>query len=98
VETLAAGRTPAGIYHLAGNVLEWTGTLFQPYPYADPYGAAAVWDGAASEARLVVRGSSYLLGAEQARPTFRADALSTATRPDLGFRCAADGQAPAGGG
>lgn len=95
VETLAAGRTPGGIYHLAGNVLEWTGTLFQPYPYADPYGAA-VWDGAAPEARLVVRGSSYSIEApEQARPTFRADALSTVTRHDLGFRCAADGQPPA---
>lgn len=95
VDTLAAGRTPGGIYHLAGNVLEWTATLFLPYPYADPYAPPAVWDGLAPEARLVVRGSSYLLGSEQARPPFRADALSTATRPDLGFRCAADGQPPA---
>ncbi len=97
IDSLPAGKTPSGIHHLAGNVFEWTSTRYLSYPYDDPYALAAVWDGRAADATLAVRGGSYQVGSILAQPTFRIEAQTDAARPDLGFRCAADGQPPEGG-
>ena len=37
VGSLPAGATPEGIYDLAGNVKEWTKSMFKPYPNGKPF-------------------------------------------------------------
>jgi formylglycine-generating enzyme required for sulfatase activity len=88
VDSHRNGATPDGVFNLAGNVMEWTASLYQPYPY-DPL--EALWaDGNPNTApdNLVIRGGSFMTGLQQARPTARLEAKPSAQREDLGFRCA----------
>lgn len=79
------GASPYGALDMAGNVWEWTSSLYKPYPY-DP--ADGREDPAARGAR-VNRGGSWYYGAWYARTTYRATANHIYRRiSDLGFRCA----------
>ena len=87
-----AGASPYGVLDMAGNVWEWTSSLYRPYPYDAADGRE---DPSARGAR-VNRGGSWYYGAWYARTTFRATADHMYRRiADLGFRCARS-QAPAG--
>ena len=52
-----AGATPTNIYDMAGNVYEWTGSLYRSYPY-DPFDG---FDGAADPVKhgVVMRGGGW---------------------------------------
>ena len=78
---LPAGAAPCGALDLAGNVAEWVATAYAPYR-AD--GAVEV-----SEPR-VVRGGSYIHGADALRCSARRPLLSGAIDTYVGFRVAAD--------
>ena len=79
------GASPYGALDMAGNVWEWTSSLYRPYPY-DPRDGRE--DLTAREAR-VNRGGSWHYGAWYNRTTYRATADQTYRRiADLGFRCA----------
>jgi formylglycine-generating enzyme required for sulfatase activity len=79
------GASPCGALDMAGNVWEWTSTLYRPYPY-DPGDGRE--DPRAKGAR-VNRGGSWYYGAPYMRTTHRATADHVYRRiGDLGFRCA----------
>lgn len=84
-----AGASPYGVLDMAGNVLQWTRSIYAPYPgasYTDPvYG----------KGDFVERGGSYATLPAGAYTTIR-DAASPDTRMEyIGFRCATAG-APQG--
>jgi formylglycine-generating enzyme required for sulfatase activity/energy-coupling factor transporter ATP-binding protein EcfA2 len=85
VGSYPGGATPEGVFDMAGNVWEWTATIYQPYPYDLD---AAAWDGDLTNApeQLVTRGGGWQ--STFARPTVRTPALPTFQWEDLGFRCA----------
>jgi formylglycine-generating enzyme required for sulfatase activity len=81
----AGGASPYGVLDMAGNVWEWTSSLYRPYPY-DPGDGRE--EPTARGAR-VNRGGSWYYGAWYVRTTYRATANHIYRRiADLGFRCA----------
>ncbi len=79
------GASPYGALDMAGNVWEWTSSLYKPYPYDGRDGRE---DLSARGAR-VNRGGSWYAGSRDARTSHRANAGHIYRRvADLGFRCA----------
>jgi len=75
-------RSPYGVMDLAGNVSEWTGSHYRPYP-----------DNAHHEPEYdrnlrVVRGGAYSVEGVFCRLVFRASLSDDYKAADLGFRCA----------
>jgi formylglycine-generating enzyme required for sulfatase activity len=82
------GATPEGVHDLAGNVAEWTSSLYRPYPYRSDDGRE---DLRASGER-VTRGGDHVFDStpEKLRAAFRAGfsrAVAVGHR-HIGFRCA----------
>jgi iron(II)-dependent oxidoreductase len=70
VGSVPAGATPEGVHDLAGNVDEWTSTLYRPLPYRAGDGREAR-DPAAGE--RVTRGGNHVYSsARELRSSFRA--------------------------
>lgn len=99
VGTFPAGRSKYGIFDLAGNVWEWTGSPFLKYPgyelrvFDVGYGnakrsinAIAEWD---PEQRVVV-GGSFQAPRFMCRATVRRGTERGQSAGALGFRCAAN--------
>ncbi|MFQ5657587.1 MAG: formylglycine-generating enzyme family protein [Candidatus Methylomirabilales bacterium] len=79
------GASPYGAMDMAGNVWEWTSSLYKPYPY-DPNDGRE--DLNARGAR-VNRGGSWYYGSKFIRTSHRANTGHIYRRvSDLGFRCA----------
>ncbi len=81
-----SGKSPYGLYDMAGNVWEWTSTPYGEYYYRDsplqnPQGPEDGW-------LMVIRGGSWANGPEQVRTSvrFRLDPVVKWKR--VGFRCA----------
>ncbi|GMW00014.1 MAG: hypothetical protein AMXMBFR84_11520 [Candidatus Hydrogenedentota bacterium] len=77
------GRTKDGLYDMAGNVYEWTTSLFLPYDPAKR--EAAQQQGAAPQ--RVVRGGSWHSPANELRCSFRKGLFEESQLPTVGFRC-----------
>ncbi len=75
IESYDAGRSPYGIYNMAGNVLEWTSSNYDDID-KDKY--------------KVIRGGSWALTANGLRSTFRYLRSPSNWDSHLGFRCAQD--------
>jgi len=88
VDSHPQGATPEGLHHLAGNVAEWTSSLFRPYPYRAGDGR----EDPEARGERVTRGGDYLFDTSPDRlTTYFRDGFSRA--PDrghrhIGFRCA----------
>jgi formylglycine-generating enzyme required for sulfatase activity len=83
-----AGATPEGVHDLAGNVAEWTSTLYRPYPYRRDDGR----EDPEAPGERVTRGGDHVFDSapEALRAAFRAG-FSRATdvgHRHIGFRCA----------
>ncbi len=87
---LPASAAPCGALDMAGNVAEWVSSTYRPYPWAAGDGRE---DPSSPEPR-VVRGGSYIHGAEAVRCAYRHALLPGAVDPYVGFRLAT---APGGG-
>jgi len=86
------GATPEGVFDLAGNVAEWTSSLFRPYPY-DPSDGRENPD---ADGERVTRGGDHVfdVGADKLTAIFR-DGFSRDPgrgHRHIGFRCAKDAQ------
>lgn len=74
------GRTPDGIYDLAGNVYEWTADPFLPY-------SARRMQTPPDEPRRAVRGGAFDSRASALTSTARKGLFPETQAPNLGFRC-----------
>jgi formylglycine-generating enzyme required for sulfatase activity len=76
--------SPYGIYDMAGNAMEWTSSLYEPYP-------GGMRKFKADKKFRILRGGSWGMPAEPfARTAHRHFRLADLAQPDFGFRCARD--------
>jgi formylglycine-generating enzyme required for sulfatase activity/serine/threonine protein kinase len=79
-----AGDSPYGVADMAGNVWEWTSSLFVPYPYRATDGR----EDAGSRAERVLRGGSFNFSAWHSRSSYRSHDYPEGRFSTGGFRVA----------
>jgi formylglycine-generating enzyme required for sulfatase activity len=88
VDAFEPGRTPEGVVQLAGNVAEWTSTLYQPYPYRNDDGR----EDPSAPGERVTRGGDHVFDStpEKLRASFRGgfSRAPAVGHRHIGFRCA----------
>jgi formylglycine-generating enzyme required for sulfatase activity len=84
VGTYPTGQSPCGAQDMAGNVWEWSSSIFKPYPFDAADGRESV----ESTERRVLRGGSWYTSAWHARTTYRDDGHPVGVINDHGFRLA----------
>ncbi len=85
VGSFPAGATPSGIHDLSGNVWEWTGSLYRPYPYRLADGR----EKPEAEGSRVGRGGSWGYVRRDARCAVRLRLVPDGFDVTLGFRVVA---------
>lgn len=85
VDTYADGKSPFGLYDMAGNVFEWIFDLYDANYYSQS--PAENPTGPASGKYRVVRGSSFETDDVQIASAIRRYNEQTDTGRDIGFRC-----------
>lgn len=83
------GASWVGALDMAGNVWEWTGSAYQPYPY-DAADGREQTAGSQAAVQRVIRGGSWKTGGRDLRGSKRLDASPAEMRDQIGFRCARD--------
>ncbi|MDX1616414.1 MAG: bifunctional serine/threonine-protein kinase/formylglycine-generating enzyme family protein [Candidatus Promineifilaceae bacterium] len=86
VGSFPEGRSPLGLYDMAGNVMEWVGDWYDPRYYqvspdTNPLGPLE------GEFKTL-RGGSWLSTRDEVRVTGRSSYQPSVSRANLGFRCA----------
>ncbi len=77
------GETPEGLVDMTGNALEWTSSIYRPYPYEPDDGRE---NPEPEDARRVVRGGSWVDPRVSARAACRNGDPPNARHDDVGFR------------
>jgi formylglycine-generating enzyme required for sulfatase activity len=81
------GKSPYGVYDMAGNVWEWVNSLLAPYPYS----AEDERESLESDGLRIVRGGGWgQEGDNSVSTSYRFAYDPSSTNIDLGFRCAMD--------
>ncbi|HEY1389837.1 MAG TPA: SUMF1/EgtB/PvdO family nonheme iron enzyme [Ktedonobacterales bacterium] len=83
------GASSCGAQDMAGNVLEWTYSLYKPYPYTKSDGREAE----TSAENRAQRGGSWHFTARSVRAAYRVNYKPDSLTDDLGFRLALSGSA-----
>jgi formylglycine-generating enzyme required for sulfatase activity len=78
-----SGKSPYGVYDMAGNVWEWSSSLYQSYPYDPTDGRENL---SASGSR-VQRGGSWRDSGDILNSALRFSRDPRGSNDDLGFRC-----------
>jgi formylglycine-generating enzyme required for sulfatase activity len=86
VGSCPAGASPYGLLDMAGNVWEWVGSVYAPYPYRAGDGR----EDPASPHERVLRGGSYASPARHLRCAARSRSYPGRLAPHIGFRVARD--------
>jgi len=81
------GKSPYGIYDMAGNVWEWVNSLHEPYPYDAKDGRE---DLGGNDLRVLRGGSWGYQGDNSVSASYRFGAKPSDSNMDVGFRCAND--------
>jgi formylglycine-generating enzyme required for sulfatase activity len=76
------GDSPYGVTDSVGNVMEWTTSFLNPYPYNEKT------DADTSKTKCVIRGGAWYYSHKLARCSARESVLSDFVSPALGFRLA----------
>lgn len=84
VKSYENGKSPYGVYDMAGNVWEWVNSLYKPYPYNSNDGNESAF----SSEEHVLRGGSWNASSNYVRTTYRNKAIPINTSNGVGFRCA----------
>lgn len=82
-----AGASPYGVLDMAGNVHNWTNSLYRPYPYDADDGR----EGPDASGERITRGGAHDSSADELRSAFRGQGVSRAPEfghHNIGFRCA----------
>ncbi|TEU13818.1 MAG: NACHT domain-containing protein [Anaerolineales bacterium] len=77
------GDSPYGVADMAGNVWEWTSSLYKDYPYQADDGR----EDPDASGKLVLRGGSWFIATWDARCSFRDSNDPVNYDVSLGFRC-----------
>jgi serine/threonine-protein kinase len=88
VGSYESGRSPFGLYDMAGNVFEWTSSLNKSYPYQ-------ATDGREDLTRAgdrVIRGGSWNEASNDLQVFYRSWIGPNLSESELGFRCARDAE------
>lgn len=83
----AKGATPEGVLDMAGNVHQWTSSLYKPYPYRADDGR----EDPIAKGERVTRGGAHDSPARELRSAWRGKGVSRAPQAghhNIGFRCA----------
>jgi formylglycine-generating enzyme required for sulfatase activity len=78
-----AGDSPYGVADMAGNVWEWTTSLYRPYPYR----SNDQRDDPDASGNRVLRSGSFCNSASNAHASYRFDYAPVYASYDSGFRC-----------
>lgn len=84
--SLQSGATPDGLFHMTGNVAEWTSSLLDVYPG----GESSVFKGFPLKRARVARGASYGSELAELRVWLRDCLLPSDRSMKVGFRCASN--------
>jgi formylglycine-generating enzyme required for sulfatase activity len=87
VDTFTDGRSPYGVWGMAGNAWEWVSSAYRPYPYRDDDGRESLDAGPVRS----TRGGGHDSPASEITTTQRGRALSRAPHAghhNISFRCA----------
>jgi formylglycine-generating enzyme required for sulfatase activity len=86
VDAFPSGVSEYGIYNLAGNVFEWTSSLYQFYPYSASDGREDL----TSNGDRVLRGGSWISSGFSLLSAYRVGFNPMVTVNNVGFRCVLD--------
>lgn len=91
VDSLEGGKSPYGVFNMAGNAMEWCANPYDAdyykwLPKIDPKGT----EGIKSDTFISVRGGSFLSSLFGIRCSYRYYFKKDISRGDLGFRCVKD--------
>jgi formylglycine-generating enzyme required for sulfatase activity len=87
VGSYESGKSPYGVYDMAGNVWEWVNSLYQPYPYEAGDGREVFIDSVYPGNRGL-RGGAWVFNEDFTRSAYRGRNGTAYILNIVGFRCA----------